>query len=616
MTAMSWLVVQNVAQLTSVRILAFMRPPASQPTAIPVRRRPVAWLAARLAPLAVLLAGLLAPQWAWAGAATPSGGCPPPPNTLAFTEFSVGSLEQPRWIEIANPGSYAISLNGVHLVVKLPPLPGNKPPPELLSFDLGELVDELPAGEHVAFGWVPAGPALALLKLKVIDLGAEFIAPCGVKLSLEGPAGLIDSLSCDMCSGSKAGATWGLDPAQTSPCANDDPSNWCAPKPDPNGALKTLGTPGKPNQACDLDGDGVPSVAGPGAEPDCDDKNKAVFPGAVELCNGQDDDCNGLTDDSPAVPLGTCPSMGLCAGAVPVCYGAAGFACAMPAGYEPVTESLCDNQDNDCDGLTDEGLTNACGNCGTAPPEECNGKDDDCNGLTDDVVSLPNQCTSTGVCALAKPACDGGVLGCAMPLSYQPTETRCDGLDNDCDGQTDEDLGLGGTCTRGKGVCARPGARVCAVDGTVECKGETIVGAAEICGDALDNDCDGQTDEDFVAVGSACTSGVGICKVNGKSVCSADKHSVVCSAQPLKPLANEVCGNQVDDDCDGQVDEKPCLDSSQTTCSAQPQPGPHSWWLGLLLALAVVASRRTPTPIRRFGRNSALLRHYSPFGDL
>ncbi|MBI5609952.1 MAG: putative metal-binding motif-containing protein [Deltaproteobacteria bacterium] len=545
------------------------------------------------------MAGLLAPGWAFAGAATPSGGCPPPPNTLAFTEYSVGTLDQPRWIEIANPGNYAISLKNVHLVVKVPPPPGGKSSPELVSFDLGQLVDEMPAGEHVAFGWVPAGSALALLKLKVIDLGPEFVAPCSAKLSLEGPAGVIDTLTWDVCA-SKGGGTWGLDPALTSPCANDDPGNWCAPKPDPNGALKTLGTPGKPNQACDLDGDGVPSVAGAGAEPDCDDKNKAVFPGAVELCNGQDDDCNGMTDDAPAVPLGTCPSTGLCLGAVPVCYGASGFACAMPAGYEPVTESLCDNQDNDCDGLTDEGLTNACGNCGTAPPEECNGKDDDCNGQTDDVLSLPNQCTSTGVCALAKPACDGGVLGCAMPLSYETTETLCDGLDNDCDGLTDEEMGvkdvdrkiLASSCILGTGVCARPGERVCALDGTVACKAEVVEGTAEICGDALDNDCDGKTDEDFGNVGSACTSGQGICKVNGKSVCSADKQAVVCSAQPLTPLANEVCGNQLDDDCDGDVDENPCQDATQTTCSAQTQPGPQAWWLALLLALAAVGWRR------------------------
>ena len=586
-----------MARTPSVCILAAMRPLATNPIN-PLTNRLAAVLACGL-----LVLGALAPTLAFAGAATPSGGCPPPPNTLAITEYAVGEGDQPRWLELVNPGGYAISLQNVQLVIKGPPGAPGKPPSEVQSYELGNLVDEVPAGEYVAFGFVPAGPSLALLKLKVIDLGVEFSLPCAAKASLEGPAGVIDMLSWDVCK-AKSTPTWGLDPAQISPCKNDEPSNWCAAQLDPNGSPKLLGTPGKSNTPCDVDGDGIPSVAGAGGEADCDDKNKAVFPGAVEVCNGQDDDCNGLTDDSPSVPLGTCPATGVCSGAQPVCYGAAGFACAMPAGYEPVTETLCDSQDNDCDGLTDEGLTNACGTCGTAPPEECNGKDDDCNGMTDDVVSLPNQCTTTGVCALSKPACVGGVLGCEMPLSFQVTETLCDGLDNDCDGHTDEEMGVkdsdrgisASSCTYGTGVCTRPGERFCALDGTVVCKAELVSGTAEICGDALDNDCDGETDEDFKAVGSACTSGLGICKVNGKAVCSADKHAVACSAQPLKSLGYEVCGNQLDDNCDGQIDEQPCQDAAQSSCSAKSGAGPAGGWsmLAVLLAvlLAVVGMRR------------------------
>ncbi|MCB9554177.1 MAG: putative metal-binding motif-containing protein [bacterium] len=76
-----------------------------------------------------------------------------------------------------------------------------------------------------------------------------------------------------------------------------------------------------------------------------------------EVCNGGDDDCDGRTDEGVLNACGQC-------GAVP--------------------GEVCDGVDNDCDGRTDEGLLNACGRCGALPAEVCNGVDDDCNGITDD----------------------------------------------------------------------------------------------------------------------------------------------------------------------------------------------------------------------------------------
>jgi hypothetical protein len=108
--------------------------------------------------------------------------------------------------------------------------------------------------------------------------------------------------------------------------------------------------------------------------------------GQPEICDGRDNDCDGFIDSNmmgePVQIEGACATglPGICARGSNMCIN--GEVKCLPY-YEP-TDEICDGRDNNCDGIIDENLYNACGRCGDVPAETCDGIDNNCDGQTDE----------------------------------------------------------------------------------------------------------------------------------------------------------------------------------------------------------------------------------------
>ncbi len=363
----------------------------------------------------------------------------------------------------------------------------------------------------------------------------------------------------------------------------------------------------------DRDGDGFTE------DQDCDDGDAAIYPGASELCDDIDNDCNGLVDDSAGDAStwyqdADADGFGSDALSVDACDQPSGMVdnnqdCNdLDADVNPDADELCDGRDNNCDGATDDDSAADASTWTLDADGDGFGGDGD----TVDACQAPaGYVLHGGDCDDADPGYNPSALesDCADPNDYncdgsvgyadadgdgfaaceecddldfdvnEDAEEVCDGVDNDCDGDIDQDAidattwygdadndGHGGTQFTTE-ACTMPSGYVATADDCNDVNASAYPGASESC-DLVDNDCDGDVDEgveltwyadadgdgygDATATTEACTEPPGY-TVNGDD---CDDTSASNS-----PAALERC-DSVDNDCDTLVDEADAIDTN------------------------------------------------------
>ena len=312
---------------------------------------------------------------------------------------------------------------------------------------------------------------------------------------------------------------------------------------------------------------------------DCDDTDSAVNPGAAELCNSIDDDCDGTTDEADAIDALT-----WYADSDGDSYGDAtstSNACTQPTGY------LADATDcDDTDSAVHPGAS-----------ETCNSIDDNCDGTVDE---------DSAVDALTWYADSDGdsygdaastTLACDQPIGFGTDATDCDdtdsavypgatelcnSIDDNCDGTVDEASAVDALTwyadSDGDGfgdsasttlACDQPTGFGTDATDCDDTDSAVHPGATELC-NSIDDDCDGTTDEpdaadaltwyadddgdgygDLASTTLACTQPTGF---------GTDDTDCDDTDSAVHPGATELC-NSIDDNCDGTVDEATATDA-------------------------------------------------------
>jgi len=336
-----------------------------------------------------------------------------------------------------------------------------------------------------------------------------------------------------------------------------------------NGKWTTCTAEKCPAPCKDKDNDGYFSLdSGPHCpgKRDCNDSDPKINPGALEECDGLDNDCDGNIDNekqNDSKPLTLFCYQVPCATKTPIhCHSGHWELC------KPQNCPIC--LDKDKDGFKLGGPHCAPIDCDDndknirkGAKELCNNKDDDCDGRTDNIVGTDNPITTSCVLSCGATgtkscingrwtSCEGGCKPCVdkdgdgykkggnhcglQDCNDDPTDKNaksinpgtqeiCNGIDDDCDGFIDN---VRGTSKTLKKTCTNP---QCGSRGEQTCKNQKWSSCTAVC------KCEDKDGDGFKVGGSHC--GLQDCDDNDPN------------RTPYKP---EVCDGK-DNNCNGQVDE-------------------------------------------------------------
>ncbi|HYV94116.1 MAG TPA: MopE-related protein [Chitinophagales bacterium] len=296
---------------------------------------------------------------------------------------------------------------------------------------------------------------------------------------------------------------------------------------------------------------------------DCNDNTNAANPVATEICDGIDNDCDSQIDEG--LPLYT-----FYADADGDGFGnpsSTSQACGQPSGY------VSDNSDcNDASNAVHPGAT-----------ETCNSIDDNCNSSIDEGVqstfysdqdgdSYGNSSVTTQACSAPSGYVSNSTDCNDNSASVHPGASEtCNSIDDNCNGQTDEGVlttfyrdqdgdgyGNGSPTTQ---ACSAPSGYV---SNSTDCNDNSVTvhpGATETC-NSIDDNCNGQTDEGVLTTFYRDQDGDGYGNASVTTqACSVPSgyvfNSTDCNdnSASIHPGATETCANNIDDNCNGQIDE-------------------------------------------------------------